>query len=128
MSDTHDSSNENQDSPKRPERDDGDMLRVGLFFAAMFLILFGMLVLPHLKLLFGMDLSEMAVQPIGSVQRISFISNMGYDTQVDTETRSLLLSGFVEIPRNTPMELRTRGRLTIACASGTTNCWRLLGH
>lgn len=112
----------------QPRRDGADKVHVAVFFATIFLTSLGFLWWSEIKLLLGVDISTMAVQPFGTVQRVSFISNLGYDTQVDTETRSLLLSGFAEIPRGTPLELRTEGQLRIVCASGTAHCWRLLGR
>ena len=66
-------------------------------------------------------------QFLGTVQKISYVGGLGPDTQVDTEHRTLLLSGAVVIEKGIALELR-KGRLSSeVCIVKTDQCWHLMG-
>ena len=67
------------------------------------------------------------VQALGRVQRIAYIGGLGLQTQVDTETQSVLLDGVVRLPLHTVIELRTyEVEDEEVCAVGVRQCWRAL--
>ena len=67
------------------------------------------------------------VMALGRVQRITYIGGLGLQTQVDTETQSVLLDGVVRLPLHTVIELRSYSvEDEEVCAVGVKRCWRAL--
>ncbi len=100
----------------------------GYFLTAAFVAVLIYMAFPTIKTLFGFPSPVVEVQALGTVQRVLYVGGLITDTQVDTQERSLLLSGIVDLSSNTPLDLRIQDGLSFVCISGKSNCWRLLGH
>jgi hypothetical protein len=97
-------------------------LLIGLVF------LFTYLFWPDLKPVLGIAPSVTSSSSVGTVQQVRFMDGLGYDTQVNTETHSFMVSGLAGLDRNTPLELRTQDGRRVLCVSTTNACWRVLVH
>lgn len=64
---------------------------------------------------------------LGTVQKISYIGGLGSNTQVDTETRTLLLRGPVILTQGTALERRILNFTSDVCVVKTDQCWHLMG-
>lgn len=64
---------------------------------------------------------------LGTVQKISYVGGLGSDTQVDTETRTLLLRGPVILTKGTALERRILNFTSDVCVVKTDQCWHLMG-
>ena len=65
---------------------------------------------------------------LGTVQRIHFIGGLGRDTQIDTESHSLLVNGIAHVQPGTKLEQRKGFWGTEVCARDTGACWELLSQ
>lgn len=65
--------------------------------------------------------------PMGTVQRIRFVGNLGIDTQIDTDDRSFMVSGISKLQKGMPVHLRRGGWSDALCNTDTSICERLMG-
>lgn len=71
------------------------------------------------------DTNQRSVTPyLGTVQRISFIGGLRTRTQVDTETRSVLLEGVVDLRKGHRLELRPQNVDGDVCDLDSAACYR----
>ncbi len=66
------------------------------------------------------------VTPLGTVQKIYFVGGLITNTQVETESRTLLLFSRVIVAKGTALELREDYFGRQVCVKGTQRCWRAL--
>jgi hypothetical protein len=64
------------------------------------------------------------VTEVGTVQKIHFVGGFRISTQIDTESRTLLLWNIVDLPRGTPLQMREDFYERRACVANTQRCWR----
>ena len=102
----------------------GAIVFVGLTLTAMLALLFW----PATKQLIPGLRTPIPAEYLGTVQRITYVGGFGTSTQIDTESRSFLLSGPVQINKGARLELR-RGLVDVeVCEVGTPNCRDLVSH
>jgi hypothetical protein len=65
--------------------------------------------------------------PMGTVQRIRFVGNLGIDTQIDTDDRSFMVSGISKLQKGMPVHLRRGGWSDALCNADASICERLMG-
>jgi hypothetical protein len=66
--------------------------------------------------------------PVGVVQRIQFIGNLGVDSQIDTEEHSLLVRGVTRFHKGAVLEQRKTFWNLKICEVGTQQCEVRLGY
>jgi hypothetical protein len=66
--------------------------------------------------------------PVGVVQRIHFIGNLGVDSQIDTEEHSLLVRGVTRFTKGAVLEQRKSFWNLKICEVGTQQCEVRLGY
>ena len=66
------------------------------------------------------------VTPLGTVKNIYFVGGFFTNTQVDTESRTLLLFTRVIVLRGTALELREDYFDRRVCVTGSQRCWPAL--
>lgn len=92
---------EKQPSPKSCTPSAPDLLLTVLIIFALVFILG----VPRWQKMMQSPASPEVSIPVGTVQRIRFIGNLGIDTQIDTEERSFLVRGISKLHRGTPLHL-----------------------
>ena len=98
-----------------------------LIFCLMGLMLLSFLLLPWAYgLINSIGISEKR-DYLGTVQKITYVGNFGPDTQIDTESRTLLLRGAVIIQKGVPLEQRVGNFDSDVCIVKTDQCWHLMG-
>ena len=65
---------------------------------------------------------------LGTVQRIYFVGGLGRDTQIDTESQSLLVNGIAHLQPGTTLEQRKGFWGPEVCARDTSACWKLVSQ
>ena len=65
--------------------------------------------------------------PMGTVQRIRFVGNLGIDTQIDTDDRSFMVSGISKLQKGMPVHLRRGSWSDALCNADASICERLMG-
>lgn len=108
-------------------KDPGDSLAMFLFFCLMGLMLLALLFLPWTLRLINSIGVPAEREYLGTVQKISYVGGLGPDTQVDTESRTLLLRGAVVIQKGVPLEQRIGLFDSDVCIAKTDQCWHLMG-
>lgn len=108
-------------------KDSGDSLATLLFFCLMGLMLLALLFLPWTLRLINSIGAPAEREYLGTVQKITYVGGLGPDTQVDTESRTLLLSGPVVIQKGIPLERRIGRFDSDICIAKTDQCWHLMG-
>ena len=63
------------------------------------------------------------VTDVGTVQKSYFVGWLGISTQIDTETRTLLLWDTVNLPKGTPLQIRQDYFGRRVCVANTQQCW-----
>jgi hypothetical protein len=101
----------------------------GLWFlltlmAAMLSFIF----LPQIVRLVGGMGQSVAGEYLGTVQRITYVGGLGQHTQIDTETRTFLLRGAVQINKGIRLELRRGIFDAEVCEVGTQSCRDLISN
>lgn len=76
----------------------------------------------------GISSTPPEVVSVGTVQGVRYIGDFGYDTQVDTQGESFLVSGIARLARNTPLEIRQRSGTSRLCVVTSQTCWRIRGR
>jgi hypothetical protein len=66
------------------------------------------------------------VIPLGTVQKITYLSSIGYFTQIDTEHSSLLLRGVTEFQRGDVLERRQGRWFGEVCAPARALCEEII--
>ncbi len=66
--------------------------------------------------------------PVGAVQGIHFIGNLGVDSQIDTEEHSLLVRGVTRFQKGVVLEQRRSFWNLKVCEVGTHRCEVRLGY
>lgn len=108
-------------------KDTGYSLAPLLFFCLMGLMLLSFLLLPWAYGLINSIGASEKRDYLGTVQKINYIGNLGPDTQIDTEGRTLLLRGVVIIQKGVPLEQRIGTFDSDVCIVKTDQCWHLMG-
>lgn len=108
-------------------KDSGYSLAPLLFFCLMGLMLLSFLLLPWAYRLINSIGAPEKRDYLGIVQKINYIGNLGLDTQIDTEGRTLLLRGAVIIQKGVPLEQRIGTFDSDVCIVKTDRCWHLMG-
>ena len=67
------------------------------------------------------------IHMIGPVTAVHFVGGWGYDTQVDTATHSVLISGIANLEHGAMLETRSGHKGNRVCMVGTSKCWHWLG-
>ena len=83
---------------------------------------------PQIARLLGGIGQPVAGEYLGAVQRITYVGGLGHHTQIDTETRTFLLSGAVQINKGTRLELRRGIFDKEVCEVGTQSCRDLISN
>ena len=63
---------------------------------------------------------------MGAVQKITYVGNLGPDTQIDTENRTFLLRGAASLKKGDRMERRETFFTIKVCELETGRCWDLM--
>ena len=67
-------------------------------------------------------------ESLGKLQTITYIGSVGVNTQIETESATLLLRGAADIKKGAELE-RREGLLGIqVCEVGTESCWDLMSR
>ena len=119
----HDTNSPASNSPQA-----GDDSRVMLlFFGATFVILLSLLTWPWpYELIISLG-GPAEREYVGTVQKITYVGGLGPDTQIDTETRTLLLRGAVLIQKGVRLEQRKGAFDSDVCIVSSDQCWHLMG-
>jgi hypothetical protein len=114
-----------EDTPE--PKDTGYSLAPLFIFCLMGLMLLSFLMLPWADgVINSIGISEKR-DYLGTVQKITYVGNFGPDTQIDTESRTLLLRGPVVIEKGVPLEQRVGNFYSDVCLVKTDQCWHLMG-
>jgi len=82
---------------------------------------------PLWQLLMRSAASIEASTPVGTVQRIRFIGNMGIDTQIDTEERSFMVIGVSKLQKGMPLRLHRDTWNSGLCNADASICEQVMG-
>lgn len=99
-----------------------------LFFAIAILVLLSLVFWPWTYRAINSIGVPAARQYIGTVQKITYVGGFGTHTQIDTETRTLLLRGVVILQKSDRLEERLGLMESDVCMVGTDQCWHLMGR
>ena len=67
-------------------------------------------------------------ESLGKLQTITYFGSVGVNTQIETESATLLLRGAADIKKGAELE-RREGLLGIqVCEAGTESCWELMSR
>lgn len=72
--------------------------------------------------------SAQQIHPIGAVTAVHFVGGWGYDTQIDTASHSVLVSGIATMEHGVRLETRTGYKDTQVCVVGSSTCWHWMGQ
>jgi len=114
---------ENQPSPKSPTPSAPDLLLTVLIIFALVFVLG----VPRWQKMMQSPASPNVSTPVGTVQRIRFIDNMGIDTQIDTEERSFLVRGISKLQKGAPLRLYRGTWNSALCNADASICERVMG-
>jgi hypothetical protein len=99
-----------------------------VFFCLMLTLMLALVFWPSTKQLIPGLRTPTPAEYLGAVQRITFVGGLGKTTQIDTESRTFLLQGAVQINKGVRLELR-RGIMDVeVCEVATQNCRDLVSH
>lgn len=112
------------DEAKTPD----DSWELALFFGVVIVILLSLLAWPWPYRVINDLWGPTEREYLGTVQRITYVGGFGADTQIDTETRTFLLSGPALILKGTRLERRQRIFDSEVCDMDTDACRDLIGH
>lgn len=112
------STDSNQETPSAPDL----ALTILILFALIFI-----LGAPLWHLMMRSAASSETSTPVGTVQRIRFISNLGIDTQIDTEGRSFMVRGISKLQRGMSVSLYRGTWNTGLCNADASICERVMG-
>lgn len=108
---------------KSPTQSAPDLfLTVLIIFALVFI-----LGAPQLLNMMQSAASKEASTPVGTVQRIRFIGNLGIDTQIDTEERSFMVRGISTLQKGMPIHLHKSTWNSELCNADASICERVMG-
>jgi len=96
----------------------------------MVMIIFSLIFIlgaPVWQLMMQSAASSEASTPVGTVQRIRFIGNLGIDTQIDTEGRSFMVRGISKLQRGMPVHLYRGTWNNGLCNADASICERVMG-
>jgi hypothetical protein len=68
------------------------------------------------------------IQSAGAVEEVSYIEGLATRTQVRTKTRTMLLSGAIELELGTLVERRVTPRHEFLCVVGTDRCAKIVSR
>lgn len=97
-------------------------LTVLIIFALVFI-----LGAPHWQKMMQSAANSEALTPVGTVQRIRFIGNLGIDTQIDTEERSFMVRGISKLQKGMPIHLHRGTWNSDLCNADASICERVMG-
>jgi hypothetical protein len=101
----------------------------GLWFLLTLLtMMLSLIFLPQIVRFANGIATPIAGEYLGSVQKVDFIGGLGHDTQVQTETRTVLIRGAVELANGTKLERRRTFLTDDVCEVGTNVCRDLLSE
>ncbi|MEO5658576.1 MAG: hypothetical protein ABIQ90_02100 [Polaromonas sp.] len=103
--------------------------RAGLWFLlALLTTMLCLIFSPQIIRLVNGNGAPVAGEYLGSVQKVDFIGGLGHDTQVQTETRTVLVRGAVELVKGTRLERRRTFLTDDVCEVGNNVCHDLLSE
>ncbi|GAB3493902.1 hypothetical protein GCM10027399_14320 [Curvibacter fontanus] len=98
-----------------------------LFFGVVFLIMLSLIFWPWTYRAINSIGVPAQRQYIGTVQKITYVGGFGANTQIDTESRTLLLNGVANLQKGERLEERLNLMDSDVCKVGTDQCWHLMG-
>lgn len=114
---------ENRPPAKSPIPSAPDLLLTLLIIFALVFILG----VPRWQEMMQSPASPEASTPVGTVQRIQFIGNLGVDTQIDTEERSFLVRGISKLQKGMPLRLYLSFWKSDLCNADASICEQVRG-
>lgn len=113
----------NRPHPKSPTPSAPDLfLTVLIIFALVFI-----LGAPQWQKMMQSATNSEASTPVGTVQRIRFIGNLGIDTQIDTGERSFMVRGISRLQKGMSLHLKRGTWNTGLCNADASICERVRG-
>jgi hypothetical protein len=112
----------NIDQPKQPTTSNVDYLMIMLVVSAL-----GVVLGPPIWQNWMSGASSAKPIPVGTVQRIQYIGNLGIDTQIDTNARSFMVSGISKLQKGMLLNLHHGFGSRAVCNADQSICERLMG-
>lgn len=113
------------DEPEPPKSKIAAELKVITFWLVGIASLFLMLVIRDCVSNSGSKTRHAEREYLGVLQKITYVGSFGVDTQIETESQTLLLRGSADLNKGARLE-RREGLFDIqVCVVGTESCWGL---